>query len=388
MKILVLHNAYQQPGGEDAVVRNEVEMLRARGHDVHLHQVSNHAISGGFARLRAAVSAVFSVRAYLAVRTSIRRFRPDVVHVHNVFPLLSPSVFYACSQNGVPSVLTLHNFRIACPTSLLMHEGVVTERSLVEGPWWAVPRRVYRGSLVGTAVVAAMIAVHRRLGTWSRTVTRFIALTHFSVSRFELAGVPRERMHVKPNFVDVPAPAPAAAPRSGFLFAGRLSREKGIGVLAAALRQCEGRGVRVAGEGPLTPVLEELRSIELLGMVSSAEMSREMSAACALVMPSIWYEGFPMVIVEAYAHGLPVIASRLGAMAELVEDGVTGLLFDPGCSEDLARKMRWASEHASEMARMGSAARARYEALYTAEANHAQLIDIYHAAIAAAGGLS
>lgn len=383
MRILIVHNAYQLSGGEDVVVRNESAMLRREGHEVHEFFESNDRIVGALARVRAALGSIFSVRAYRRLSRLISELQPDVVHVHNVFPLLSPSVFYACRKNGVPSVLTLHNFRIACPTALLMHEGVVTERSLTCGPWWAVPRRVYRGSLVGTAILATMIAVHRRVGTWSRNVTRFIALTEFAVSRFELAGVPASRIVVKPNFVDIARVA--EAPRSGFLFVGRVSHEKGVQVLAAASRRCEALSIRVAGEGALSPLLDGLPSVALLGAVSAADIGREMSAAGALVMPSIWYEGFPMVIVEAYAYGLPVIASRLGAMAELVEDGVTGLLFEPGSSEDLAKKMQWAQAHPSEMRRMGLAARARYEALYTADLNYERLIEIYREAIAANG---
>ncbi|KGM54329.1 hypothetical protein N800_04490 [Lysobacter daejeonensis GH1-9] len=383
MRVLVVHNAYQQRGGEDAVVLNEVTMLRAKGHDVHLHLLSNEKISGWMGRFRAACAAVFSIASYRRISVIIDGFKPDVVHVHNFFPLMSPAVFYACARKRVPSIFTLHNYRIVCPTALLMHDGVVTERSLREGPWWAVSQGVYRGSWLGTAALATMISVHRRIGTWSRRVTRFIALTGFAASKFAAAGIPGERISVKSNFVDVPLQSDRD--RSGFLFAGRLSPEKGVEVLVDAVKLLDGALVKIAGGGPLEGRLSGAPGLIPLGVLGADAMYREMASSQALILPSVWYEGFPMVLVEAYACGLPVIASRLGAMAELVDDGVTGLLFDPGSADDLARKMRWAMEHPEAMARMGRAARARYEAEYTQEINYSQLVAIYRDAMDAVG---
>lgn len=381
MRVLVVHNAYQQTGGEDAVVRNEVAMLRERGHDIYVHIVSNERISGYAGSIRAAIGAIYSNVSYRQVLKLIADFQPDVVHVHNFFPLISPSVFYACHKGRVPNVFTLHNFRILCPTALLMHDGDVTERSLQEGPWWAVPHRVYRDSLLGTFVLAAMIFAHKFAGTWSRKVTRFIALSSFAASKFAEAGLPSASIVVKPNFVDIGPPRPSD--RFGMLFVGRLSREKGIEVLASAvgLLKQVGSQVRVAGVGPLQKVLSDAPGMVALGNLDAAAVSREMASAQALVLPSLWYEGFPMVLVEAYANGLPVIASRLGALAELVDHGVTGLLFDPGSAYDLADKMQWALDHPEKMAAMGRAARKRYEARYTQEHNYAQLMAIYVDAI-------
>lgn len=383
MRILVVHNAYQQRGGEDAVVRNEVAMLRAKGHDVQLHMLSNEQISGWAGRLRAACAAIFSIASYRRILAILDGFRPDVVHVHNFFPLVSPAVFYACDRKRVPSVFTLHNYRIVCPTALLMHDGSVTERSLQDGPWWAVSHGVYRGSWLGTAALATMISVHRRLGTWSRRVTRFIALTGFAASKFAAAGIPSGRISVKPNFVDVPVQLDRE--RSGFLFAGRLSHEKGVEVLVDAAKLLDGALVRVAGGGPLEKMLVGAPGLVPLGVLGPDAMYREMASAQALVMPSIWYEGFPIVLVEAYACGLPVIASRLGAMAELVDDGVTGLLFEPGSADDLVRKMRWAAEHPEAMMKMGRAARERYEAEYTQDINYSLLMAVYRDAMNAVG---
>lgn len=385
MKILVIHNSYQLRGGEDAVAQNEIELLRVHGNVVKTWFVSNNSINGWIGKIIAAVGTIFSLPSFVKALIVIRDARPDVVHVHNFFPLISPSVFYACHWAGVPVVFTLHNFRILCPTALLMHDNVVTERSLHEGPWWAVREKVYRDSMLGTLALAMMIWVHKFFGTWSTKVTRFIALTRFSAAKFATAGVPSDRIAVKSNFVDVAIPNPSD--RSGLLFVGRLSREKGIDILTRAVNLIYDGEVfmKVAGAGPLADEVSSVAGIKSLGRLDTASVHQEMVLAQALVMPSICYEGFPLVLVEAYACGLPVIASRLGAMAELVEDGVTGLLFEPGSAEDLARKMAWAIEYPAEMRRMGAAARKRYEMLYTPECNYEQLMAIYSNAINSRG---
>lgn len=388
MKVLILHNSYQQAGGEDTVVRTEAALLRARDCLAALHVVSNDGIVGLRGRLSAALSVVFSLHGYREVRRLIRRHQADVVHVHNFFPLLSPAVFYACHAEGVPVVFTLHNYRIVCPTALLMHDGQITERSLTEGPWWALRHRVYRDSWLGTLLLCLMIWVHQHIGTWQRRVDRFIVLTEFGRGRFIAAGLPPKRLMVKPNFVDLPPPA--SSPRSGLLFVGRLSQEKGVKTLLQAtaglrdLQRSPSAEIRVAGDGPLAGEVA-CSDVTALGPLAAADVHRQMQAAVALLMPSTCYEGFPMVLVEAYANGLPVIASRIGALAELVEDGVTGLLFEPGNAEEMADKMRWAIEHPELMRRMGDAARQRYEALYRPEHNYEQLMAIYRDAIAEKG---
>ncbi|MGE3934275.1 MAG: glycosyltransferase, partial [Rhodospirillaceae bacterium] len=303
--------------------------------------------------------------------------------VHNTFPLISPAVYAAARDGGAAVVQTLHNFRTLCVKAQLLRDGAVCEDCVGRAvPWPGVVHRCYRDSLVASGAAATMLTVHRAAGTWRRAVDRYVALTGFARDKFVAGGLPAARIAVKPNFLDSPAPA-AAGPeaRSGGLFVGRLSPEKGIGVLAAALA----RGpvpLRIAGEGPVA--VAAAPDLTLLGRIDAGAVAREMAAAAYLVVPSVWYEGFPMVIVEAFARGLPVIASRIGSLAEIVEDGVTGLLAAPGDAADLAAKMRWAHEHPGEMAAMGRAARARYEALYTPERNYAMLMEIYAAARAQA----
>ncbi|MCB5183702.1 glycosyltransferase family 4 protein [Methylobacillus gramineus] len=382
MKILVVHNAYQLAGGEDSVVRNEVALLQQHSHDVQLHLVSNDSVRGLLGKISAAAGVVFSPVSYFRIRKILREQQPDIVHVHNFFPLISPAVFYACKASHIPVVMTLHNYRLVCPTALLMHDGKVTERSLTHGPWWTIPKRVYRNSYIGTLMLALMIATHKTLGTWNRTVGRFILLSQFSVSKFVQAGINPQLLTIKPNFVDVEQTPEQE--RAGFLFVGRLSQEKGIDVLLSALRRLHPTSdqpaikVSVAGDGPLAgQVQQSVPLVEPLGSLKTHEVRQWMSSSNALILPSVWYEGFPMVIVEAYACGLPIIASRIGALAELIEDGVTGLLFNPGDDADLAAKIQWANQHPEKIKEMGRLARQRYEEKYTSEKNYQELIAIY-----------
>lgn len=354
-------------------------MLKERGHDVREFLVTNEGIKGFAGKLVAAASVVFSLPMYCRLRQLLRTWRPNLVHVHNFFPLISPAVFFACRAEGVPVVMTLHNYRILCPTALLMHDGVVTERSLAEGPWWAVPKRVYRDSLVGSLMLALMISIHKSLGTWRTKVDRLIVLTEFAGSKFAQAGLPIEKLAHKPNFADVNE-SPYGGDRSGFLYVGRLSPEKGVQVLAEASAQLNAP-VRVAGSGPLSDELKSYPHLVHLGRLANDQAMRAIERSMALVLPSVWYEGFPMVVVEAYAAGTPIIASRIGSLQELVEDGVTGLLVEPGSTEDLQEKMAWAQAHPEQMAAMGQAARKRYESLYTKEVNYRQLMTIYEGVI-------
>jgi glycosyltransferase involved in cell wall biosynthesis len=381
MKVLVVHNAYKLWGGEDVVVRNEIELLRKNQDFVYLHSVSNEQVFNFWGKLKAALGVIFSFSAYKKIRCIIKNEKPDVVHVHNFFPLISPAVFYACRAERVPVVMTLHNYRVICPTALLMHNGRVTEYSLNHGPWWSVRARVYRNSVVGSFMLSCMIVLHQRIGTWRNLVNRFIVLSDFGLDKFVRAGLPALKLMIKPNFVDIDLPAETI--RSGFLFVGRISPEKGIDVLLSAALLVNDAVVSVAGAGPLAQSVcdAELKNIKFLGSLPSHSVHTEMGKSIALLVPSIWYETFGMVVIEAYACGLPVIASRIGALGDLIEDGVTGLLCEPGNADDLAAKINWAQTHFQEMAEMGLNARARYEALYTPQKNYQQLMSVYRAAI-------
>lgn len=382
-RVLLVHNAYQHRGGEDAVVEAETALLRAHGHAVEVYIRSNDDVDG-LSPLSLARQTLWSGRTARELAQLIGRFRPDVVHAHNTLPLISPSLYWAAARAGVPVVQTLHNFRLMCLNALFLREGRVCEDCTGRLPWRGVARGCYRDSRAASAALAGMLTLHRGLGTYRHKVARYIALNEFCRGKFIEGGLPAQRVVVKPNFVDW-ADGPALGQegaRQGLLFVGRLSVEKGVSTLAEAMRRCPDACLRVAGEGPQAGLLDGAAGVTRLGSLPGEAVRQEMRRARALVVPSIWYENFPRTIVEAFACGLPVIASRIGALAEIVRDGQTGLLFEPGDAGDLADKMAWAQAHPQQMAQMGAAARARYEAEFSPEVNYRRLMEIYREVLA------
>ena len=380
MRLMLIHNHYKKPGGEDVVVQAEGELLRKYGHTIDLFEADNAEIVGLARKVRASVGTIYSPGAKTSVAVRIAAFQPDVVHVHNFFPLLSPSIYYACREAGVPVVQTLHNYRLICPNAQLLRDGRVCEDCVGKNvPWPGVLHACYRGSRVGSAAVATMLATHRFLGTWENVVDAFIALTDFSRDKLVQGGLPAEKIAVKPNFVADSSPGDG---RGGFaLFVGRLSQEKGIELLLAAWKRSRPAApLKVVGDGPLAGRVADLArdcGAECMGHLPGARVRQLMGQASFLIVPSLCYENFPMAIAEAFAAGLPVVAAGHGGMASLVEHGRTGLHFRPGDAEDLAAKIEWAAGHPEEMARMRGEARAEYLAKYTPERNYQMLMEIY-----------
>jgi len=379
-RVLIVHNRYQLRGGEDSVVQAEAELLQRKGHAVELLERHNDEI-GAVNRLALAAQTVWSQRTVRDLRAIAARFKPDVVHVHNTLPLVSPSVYRAAHRVDVPVVQTLHNFRLLCPQAMFLRDGKVCEACLGHVPWRAVQHACYRGSPAQSAVVVAMLQTHRTIGTWRTGVDRYIALNAFCRDKFIEGGLPAERIGIKANFVDLPPQPPRS--RQGLLYVGRLSEEKGIRVLAQAWQRSPPQtGLAVAGSGPMQNELSGLPGVTLLGALPAASVAERMASAMALVMPSIWYENFPRTLVEAFACGLPVITSRLGAMASLVQHGHTGLLAEPGDATDLARQLTWAALHPEAMLEMGRNARRHYEQHWTGDVNYGELVAIYNQAMA------
>jgi glycosyltransferase involved in cell wall biosynthesis len=396
MRILVAHNRYQQAGGEDQAVRAECALLNREGNHVELWEENNDSIAGPLSAGLTALACVYSVEHAYEMRRRIRQFRPDVVHVHNFFPRLSPSIHIECRRTGVPVVQTLHNFRLLCPAATLHSQrgGGPCEACLDHCvPLPAVVRGCYRGSRLASLAVAHMLSIHRALGTWNRCVDRFIALTEGARAKFIAGGIAADKIVVKPNFADLDSnPEPNITPETGSsrgnfaLFVGRLVEEKGIRSLLAAwsLLPVKPR-LRIIGDGPLAPLVADaaatIPGVEWLGPRSRAEVRCAMADAAILVLPSTWYEGFPLVIAEAFAAGLPIVASRLGAMAELISDGRTGKLFSPGDADELAGAVESVLAHPQDLQAMRQHARAEYERKYTAAANYTRLMAIYETAL-------
>jgi glycosyltransferase involved in cell wall biosynthesis len=386
MRILLLHNRYQQRGGEDAVVDAERALLVQAGHEVELLEVSNESLVSPFSKLEAGVGTVYSLAGKRATANAIACFRPDVVHAHNTFPLLSPAAYDACQDAGVPVVQTLHNFRLVCPGAQLFREGAPCERCVGQAvPWASIQHGCYRGSRAQTAAVAAMVAIHRWRRTWASRVDAFIALTAFQKDRLVAGGLPADKIHLKPNFAEDPMPALRSAPGDYALFVGRLSPEKGIDVLLDAYATGHpGVPLLIAGDGPMRPQLERRlegsdlgERVRLLGQQDRPALSALLAGARCLVLPSRWYEGFPMVVLEAFAHGVPVMASQIGGLPEIVQAGHNGWWVGPGDSAAWSEALAQAASDPDAAMRLGKSARADYEAHYTPEAGYQRLMAIY-----------
>ena len=386
MRILLVHNEYIQPGGEDVVATAEGSLLENHGHKVRRFIVSNRSLDRLSDKLLSAWQAPYSGRSRRRMDAHIAEFNPDVVHVHNFFPILTPSIYDACNDAAVPVVQTLHNYRLICPQALLLRNGKPCEKCVSGSPYHAVLYGCYRGSRLVSLVPARMVSINRRRGTWRGKVTRFIALTNFAKEKFVQGGLPADKITVKPNFVADPAAKreTGAVRREGALFVGRLSAEKGIATLLRAWRDLA-IPLRIIGDGPLADTIRHCddQAVKGLGQKARPEVIKEMRRAAFLIMPSECYESFPLVIAEAFATALPVITSRLGSMGEIIDDSVTGLHFQPGDPADLAAKVRWAVDNPSDMRRMGENARRVYEDRLTPEATYRQLMAIYDAAVQA-----
>ncbi len=384
MVILFIHNYYQQPGGEDAGVRQERDLLAAAGHKVveYARDSSEIELNGFGSRIRLGAAALWSKTTYRDLRSLLAKDRPEVAYIHNIVPLISPSAYDACAEASVPVVQTLHNYRLLCPAGNFLRQGRVCEECVKHTLFRSVWHGCYKDSRRASATVALMLATQRALGTWKEKVDCYIARTNFAREKFIQGGLPADRIVVKPCFVH-PDPGLRLGSGDTVLFVGRLSAEKGLRTLIAAWENLKGRvPLRIAGDGPLRAEMEAqikqraIAGVAVLGRLSNAETLAEMKRARFLVFPSEWYEGLPLTIAEAFACGVPVVASRIGSMIDLVEDSRTGVHFTPGDPEDLAAKIEWAWTHPEATQRMGLNARAEYEANYTAKRNFEMLAEI------------
>jgi glycosyltransferase involved in cell wall biosynthesis len=380
-RVLQIHTRYRRRGGEDAVVEAERRLLEGAGIVVDEVLFDNAEIDerGPTGRLRSAATAVWSRAAARRVARAIDTRRPDVVHVHNTFAAASGSIYRAAMSRGVPIVQTLHNYRFVCPAGTAFRDGrPCTECVGRRVPWPAVAHGSYRGSRSQSAVAALALTVPRLLGIVDRGIDAYLALTSFQRDLMVRGGLPAGRIRVVPNFLE-PDPGVTGGARAGVLFAGRLDVEKGVHVLVDAAKRVPGR-VRLIGDGPLRPVVETAAAagvLAYLGPLPHDRVLAEMRRSTAMVLPSIWFEGLPMAIVESYATGTPVIASQIGGLAEIVIDGETGLLAEPGDLEGLAERISWVQAHAKEARQLGSAARQRYLDAYRGGSHLAELLSVY-----------
>jgi glycosyltransferase involved in cell wall biosynthesis len=385
MRILTVHNYYQQPGGEEQIWSTESALLESYGHEVLRYTLDNHDIKG-MNPLLLAKNTVWNSRAYRDLRSLIRDQKPQIAHFHNTFPLISPSAYHAVKDEGIPVVKTLHNYRLLCPNALFFREGKVCEDCLGKPfPLPGIIHGCYRGSKYNSAMVATTMSLHSLLGTWTQVVDVFIAYSKFAMDKFVEGGIPAEKLAFKTNFLH-PAPQPGEGKGGYGVFVGRLSVEKGLGVMLDAWRQLGGKvPLKIVGDGPMrglvTEAIKEMPEIEWMGRIPLEQVYEVMGNAAFFVFPSEWYETFGRVAIEAFAKGTPVVASNIGAISELIDHQRTGLLFNPSDPTDLAAKINWLLANPDALSKMRQEVRAEFEAKYTAADNYKRLMEIYESAL-------
>ncbi len=390
MRILQAHNYYQRPGGEDRVLAEENKLLIKRGHEVFQFTKHNKSITSIFGKLKSLFTTYYSKSAYREFKDFLVKLHPDIVHVHNFFPLISPSVFDACNDLHVPSVLTLHNYRLIHPNGLLLSRGKIDERSIKGSAYECVKDGVYRNSVIATAVVAHMIEYHRRKKTWEKNVSGFIALSEFAKKKFVEGGIPEEKIYVKPNFMEDQGgdcnSSFSRRERNFFLYVGRISEEKGIKTLIQSWIQFKiPIPVYVVGDGPLLSSYKKKcinnRNIIFLGHKKKEEVSDLMKRAIALIFPSIWYEGCPLAILEAFSSGLPVLSSNIGAHSTMVNCDVNGIHFEKSNPESLMRSINKLLSNSELWIKLAKGSRRTYEKRYTPVTNYEKLMMVYQEAV-------
>ena len=394
LRVVVVHNYYgsSAPSGENNAVDAEIRMLTGAGHDVHLFSRKSDQIreEGWQGLVHGGMTYTLNPFEMMRFRRFLGEIRPDIVHVHNTFPLISPAIFWMIGERAA-SVITLHNYRLFCAGALLLRDGVVCTKCLDEDSVVSAVRYgCYRESRIATLPVASSIAFHKSMGTWQSKVDGFIALTDFQRDTLIAAGLPASRLHVKPNFFSgSPAVVPWAERSDTALFVGRLSAEKGVEYLIRAWLELGARAplLRIIGDGPLREELDRLArsrgpaNIEFVGAAAPQAVLREVAEAKMLFVPSIWFEGFPMVLLEALAAGTPSAVSNIGSPPTIIQDGTNGLVFEARSSKAIADLCGRVLGDDVLLSRLSRGARASFEASYTEEINHRRLMEIYAVAL-------
>ena len=384
-RILQVHNFYQIPGGEDVVVRNEKRLLEEHGHKVYTYYRSNAELKEGgkFSKLCVPFTAIYSFKTVQEVKKLIKEYQIDIVHVHNTLTMVSPSVFYAAFRCHVPIVQTLHNFRMLCPAGSFFRDNVICEECVQGGLKCAVKHKCYRNSKLQSFVSAAVLKVHRVLGTYRKV--NFICLTEFNRNKLLALGdiVDAKKIFIKPNFTFAEGIEPSNVPEQEeyYLFAGRVEALKGVDIAIKAFEQIPDRKLYIAGTGPMMDEMQayvnehNIQNVKFLGYLQKEDMTEKFYHAKAVIMTSQCYEAFAMTIAEAYSYGVPVIAGRVGNMEGMVQEGVTGVKFTYNSSSDLAEKVKEFEK--LDRVTLKENAREFYQERLRPEDNYQKLMEIY-----------
>jgi len=389
MKVLLGHNFYRSsaPSGEDGVYRNERKLLEDNGVEIIAYEKFNDDLDDSTLakRIKIALDGAWSSQSYQELTALIKSSKPDVVHFHSLFPQISPSAYAACYDSGVPVVHTLHNYRPICPGAMLIRDGKPCEDCVGTNLLPSLQHKCYRDSLLATGANAWQITRNRWAGTYQK-VNKYIALTEFAASRYVKAGFDKDSLVVKPNFLPSKSTVSRDTESTYAVYVGRLSEEKGVRTLLNAWVKTGGLSLKVLGDGPLRNELELFAkekglNVEFLGFMPNDQALDVIANAKLQIIPSEWYEGFPMVVLEAYALGVPLVVSRIGSLEEVVQEGKTGLKFTPGDEDDLAEKVNDLISDESLLSKMKANAQELFKNNYTADANFKMLMAIYQQVI-------
>jgi len=385
MRVLLVHSAYQQFGGEDSVVRAETELLEKHGDEVYRYTRHNDEIKQfGLAQKAAFLpQTIYSWKTSGEIGDVVRRFKPDVAFIHNVYPLISPSAYHELHALRVPTVQVLHNFRLHCPNGLFYTQGHICEACKGGNYLNAVSKRCYKGSYTFSALYALTLGLNR-LGGVVDKISGFICLTEFFKLKMQEVGVPESKLFVRPNFVYAPALPVGENPGNRYvLYMGRLSPEKGCWTLIRAFERLPQVPLKIMGTGPMEQELRDyirernIRNIEFLGFKSGAEKWDILRNSLCVVMPSEWYENFPVTALEAFMACKPIVAARLGGLPYIVEEGKSGLLFEAGNAGELAQRIQSLVDQPAEAVRMGECGRRLTETKYGPEQAYSNLMKIF-----------
>jgi glycosyltransferase involved in cell wall biosynthesis len=381
--IIQVHNRYRFRSGECIMVEAIINLLRQHGISVFYHTRSSEEVENlPVKKIQSFIRGIYSPDAKKEMTELIKKIKPDIVHVHNLYPLFSPSVLLACQKADVPVVMTCHNYRLTCPIGIHLINGKLCERCNSGQEYWCILKNC-RKNIAESISYALRNMVARKLHFFENTVTIFLALSNFQKQQLIFAGFPENRIVVLPNTVAVPPTLDGVKNNDYIAFAGRMSPEKGVQVLLKASQFTPNLPFRITGDISSIYKMEKavFSNVTYKGWLNSNEMSEFYTNARFMVVPSLWNEPFGLVTVEAMGHGLPVVASRRGGLPEIVEDGVTGFLFEPGNAEDLAEKIKYLWENPKICHEMGQAGREKAIREYSEEVYFNRLMKVYETAI-------
>lgn len=373
-------------GGEEKTLFFEHKLLEENGHKVILFTKDSRDISSYnlAKKIGLCINAIFSFDTYKKIKKIIKSEKPDIAHLQNIFPLISPSVYYALKKHNIPIVQTLHNYRLLCLNGLFVNNSGETCEKCMYGCFiHGILSKCYRRSFIQSLIMAISIYFHRKLGTFKNKVDLYISPSVFLKNKMIESGLHEDKIEVVSHCIDTDFLAPVLDYDTYGIYMGRLSKEKGVLTLVKAFQRIPDLRLKIVGEGPLHDevdnfvMMNKLKNVELLGFIKGEERFEILKKALFTVIPSVCYENFPWVILESFALGVPVIASRIGGIFDLIDEMKNGILFNPDDVEDLTKKISILASDPRLMLSMRHNARQRAEEEYSLAAGYKRRMEIY-----------